>query len=79
MDGWMDKEKYRKMDGLDGYGRKKWMDGWIKQIDGWLEEKQKYEKIDGWLDGYKKIDGWLDGWLDGQKQNRWIRNGLLDG
>ena len=38
------------------------MDGWMV---GWIEKK--YEKKDGWLDGYKKKyekkDGWLDGWI----------------
>ena len=39
------------------------MDGWIKQIDGWLVGRKKiYMKtIDGWLDGWiETIDGWLD-------------------
>ena len=38
------------------------MDGWIKQIDRWLEGKKNMtKKIDGWLDekkkAYEKIDG----------------------
>ena len=39
-----------------------WMVGWmIKQIDRWLEGKQKYEKNNGWMVGWiEKIDGWLD-------------------
>ena len=37
------------------------MDGWIKQIDRWLEGKKNMtKKIDGWLDGQKKqMDGWM--------------------
>ena len=31
---------------------KRKMDGWIKQIDGWLEGKQNYKK-----------NRWLDGWI----------------
>ena len=27
-----------------------WMDGWLKQIDGWLEGKQKYD-INRWMVG----------------------------
>ena len=58
MEGWMDRKKYEKIAGwLDGQEKQKdgqmdiknvWierkMDGWIKQIDGRLEGKQKYEK-----------------------------------
>ena len=39
------------------------MDGWIKQIDGWLEGKNIYENnrwMVGWMDGQKQqMDGWM--------------------
>ena len=50
------------------------MDGWMdtKQIDGCMDSKKNYEKIDGWLDGwiYKYMDVWMArkkwmvGWMD---------------
>ena len=32
-------------------------------MDGWMNRKNIYEKVDGWSDKIyeKKIDGWLDG------------------
>ena len=30
--------------------KNRWMDRWLKQIDGWLEGKQKYEK-NRWMVG----------------------------
>ena len=44
------------------------MDGWIKQIDEWLEGKQQYENIDGWLDGWMDRKKQMYGWMDGQRK-----------
>lgn len=32
-----------------------WMEGWIEEMGGWMEEER-----DGW------IDGWMGGWRDGE-------------
>ena len=42
------------------------MDGWIKQIDGWLEGKQNYKKqMFGWMDIKNRlIQKWKIGWID---------------
>lgn len=54
-----------------------WTDGWIEQIDGWME-RGRVIGMEGWLDGQSYsvgwmdswlvgwIDVWLDGWMDGQ-------------
>ena len=59
---------------------KRYVDGWMdrKKIEGRLEGQKN-----GWLNGYKKIDGWLDrqekqkdGWMDikmdGTVENGWM-------
>ena len=67
------------------------MDGWIKQIDKWLEGKQTYEEknvwLDGWMDRKKQMYGWMDGQrkIDGYKNMaEWMYiflkiDGWLDG
>ena len=72
--GWLDGQEKQKDGGMDikNVWIERKMDGWIKQIDGWLEEKQKYEKnrcMVGWMDGYKHRG--MVGWMD--IKNRWIQ------
>ena len=37
------------------------MDRWLKQIDGWLDGKQKYEK-NRWMVGWIETK-WMAGWI----------------
>ena len=67
MDGWnreREREARKRGGGWIGYGR---MDRWMdmeRLMDGCIDQ---YGKIDGWMDGWMDgcMDGWMDGWTDG--------------
>ena len=46
-----------------------WLDGWIKQIDGWLEGKQKYENNRQMVEWVER-NSWMVEWIE---NNNWIQ------